>query len=323
MWDKLAGTRINKPNFYVEKIEPDEEDGEPGGTLVLSAFDYVKAVLYGGVPGISAETSLAGTIQSLKRDDIYGIEALEVIKDWDPEERSEGGQFYQDFDRIKGFISDAINTIRNSDLQGAEAVIRTRSFGVGQGWREIHRYGRVKVIDVRYRPIGGVRGDYYVKGGDYLTMLRKIDYIVSKGADARIFSDDYADLKNGLIEALNDFASSMDEFMNRIDGIIANYRDKLMQEFGEGSYSSQGNAFNYSWVDRLGRRHSLSVSFYFKMPKIKVKKSLTKVKLKLKRCKQTVWLSACRNGYCFRTSARYHAKKHKGPTTNEWWIQGN
>ncbi len=322
LWDKLAGTNMDQPAYYTEAIEPDEDEVNP--VLSLSSFDYLRAVLYGGA-GTNPEMSLAGLMWALAKKEVDPVQALQVIKDWDPEEQDEDGQFSRDFERMKRFVNIAVDTIRNSDLKGTYSIQRVRSFGPGSGWKEIRRYGRVKVVsNSTVSPLMvGSHAEKFVHGSNYLEMLRDIYERTSKGEDVYMTEWQYTKLKERLIASLMAFSSSMDRFMDRINQIENKYRDLLMKAFGEGSYAVGGNDFRYSWRDKLGRRHSLEVRVSFKMPKIKVKKKLTKVKIKVKRCKQVVWVRACRNGYCFTTRARYYAKKHRGPTTNNWWIQGN
>ena len=275
--------------------------------------------MYGA--GANLETSLAGLMRALMDKEIDGIQALAFIKDWDPIDPDDEGGFYQDLKRIKAIIDKAVYTVKNTDLKGKYVTVSRRILG---GRIDVRHYAQIRYLDP-WHGVGAHRhrdGVIFMGGGSVLSSLMRLDKWLNKGYDARIYRDDYDKFKEKFIRNLVDFSKAIAHFMSEVDRIINKYQEPLAKELGINIYSLYGNSFKFSWVDKLGRHHSLGVGLYFKLPKIKVKKSLFKVKVKLKRCEQTVWVVACRNGYCFRTYARYHAKKHRGPTTYYWWIKG-
>ena len=160
--------------------------------------------------------------------------------------------------------------------------------------------------------------------GDPVSTMNMVQYNLSMGNPIYMTSYDFNNFKQGYIDALNNLENSILAFEQVISNNVPAFIDQAEEvTSATPSYTLppgvDPEAFEYSWTDKLGRTHNVSVSVDFKMPKVKTKKKFFCTKIKVKRCKQTVHVRVVRNGYVSNSGMRYKAN-HGVDDNSHWYL---
>ncbi len=300
-WDSLVGGRVVDPTFYRES------DPTLGYDYTLSSTDYVRYVFFQNLyPGRDGDDlSLNGLMVALRGGHIDGIEALSSIKslescDSNEEDCSGEETFSVELNKAKGALQRMKDNINMYDLD-AYTPLRITSYCWADDFDCIQYDGNpYNTLQYISRAVSSVSHGNLM---DHPKMSR----------------DDYQQLKNDLISQIDSAIQAIDLFLNRVDSIFDKYKESLNHYL----LNPVNGSYEYAWTDSLGRHHHIVVSVTFKLPRIKVKKKLFKVKIKLKQCQQTMHVMACRNNFCYRSTVHYNAHSGDGPTTSHWWIEGS
>ncbi len=351
IWDELVGGKVIDRNFYVEV---DEDTGE---VFRLSSLAYVAGVLFYADGGEGVDLSLRGFMKALKDREIDGISALEMLKEWDrcnPSEEDCDDEDYDDFytelQKVDKALQQLAAGIQKYDLVSYGIVricliqakrrkypsYRTRKF-FGRYWinpQKISSTGEespyckatIKYKGAPYYTLEQIKEQYSFYSWVelfYKHWWRKRTGGDLSGKKPAMTPDDYNNLKQDILRVINHLRSCVKLFMRLTDQLVNRYKNRIDELYAElMSDSPNSGDYMFSWTDRMGRKQSIVVDVSFKVPRFKKKKKLFKIKIKVKNYKQTVKVKVCRNNYCYRTEARYNAKRDHGPNTGNWWLRG-
>ncbi len=242
---------------------------------------------------------------------------------------------YNDIDYADRLIQDVINVINGGASGGQQAIeawdfmydSECRDDGTDcansfDGLKQLEKT-KTALADVQtniLNNISGINGlticDTGCTGiqisytGDPITTMDEIINHIREGNSIYMSSSDFYNFKMGYFDRLQDLKNAANKVKNKILN-NSNFADRVEAVEGGTVQNVPGipEHFSYAWDDKLGRHHSIEVYVDFKMPKIKVKKHLTSVTIKVKRCEQDVKVTVVRNGYRFTSKMHYKATK--------------
>ncbi len=254
--------------------------------VFYSDLDYVNQVLEGTITGGE------GLIDIVNKGMSGGEDAISA---WD--------LVYNEECRKEGVDCD--------DLYDIPKQLEDVKEALGNLQRQIGRISEINGLAICDTGCTGIEIPY--TGNPIRTMDEILGHIKA-GDDIYMTESDFNDFKQGYIDALGELIKSADEIKHKIlnNSDFADRIEALYEEPDE-------DFFSYAWEDKLGRHHSVEIHVSFKMPKIKVKKRLTSVTIKVKRCSQDVKVTVVRNGYRFTSKMHYRATRPVDDK-NYWYL---
>ncbi len=291
LFDSIIKLNANVPSPFIrnnwsiiDECSSVDSDGFCNGTSSVSYNDieYVNEVLEGAISGGD------GLIDIVDRGRLGGdnaISAWDLI--YDEECRKEGIDCSDSYDAPKQLedVKTALQNLQNG-IMGISGI------------------NGLTICDT------GCTGIQISYTGDPIATMDEIINHIRSGDSIYMSTLDFDNFKLGYFTKLQDLINAADGVKNKILR-NSNFADRVEAVEGGTVQNVPGipEHFSYAWDDKLGRHHSIEVYVDFKMPKIKVKKHLTSVTIKVKRCKQDVKVTVVRNGYRFTSKMHYKATK--------------